>query len=120
MVLAAQAYGVVFGLTPEQTGTICAAILSVVGLLVLYQVCKPFDRFRKIIWVLMALGLVLCFTTLGNFLELHTGDTKSLLVMGTLMIMSYSVFTAVRRVFDWGDTLLARFRQWREKRRADL
>ena len=120
VVLAAQAYGVVFGLTPEQTGTVCAAILSVVGLLVLYQVCKPFDRFRKIIWGLMALSLVLCFTTLGGFLELYTGDVKALLVMGTLMIMSYSVFTAVRRIFDLGDSLLARLRQWREKRRADL
>ena len=120
VVLAAQAYGVVFGLTPEQTGTVCAAILSVVGLLVLYQVCKPFDRFRRIIWALMALGLILCFTTLGGFLELHTEDVKALLVMGTLMIMSYTVFTAMRRVFDLGDQLLARLCQWRETRRADL
>ena len=120
VVLAAQAYMAVFGLTLEQTGTVCAAILSVVGLLVLYQVCKPFDRFRKIIWFLMAAALVFCFVFLNGFFDLHTGDLRSLLVLGTLVIMSYSVFTAIRRLFDLADTLLARLRQWKEKRHADL
>jgi cation-transporting ATPase E len=120
VVLAAQAYMKVFGLTLEQTGTVCAAILSVVGLLVLYQVCKPFDRFRKIIWFLMAAALVFCFVFLNGFFDLHTGDLRSLLVLGTLVIMSYSVFTAIRRVFDLADALLARLRQWKEKRHADL
>ena len=50
VVLMAQAYGAVFGLPQEQLSAVCAAILSIVGLLVLYQVCKPFDFFRRIIW----------------------------------------------------------------------
>ncbi len=120
VVLAAQAYMAVFGLSLEQTGTICAAILSAVGLMVLYQVCKPFDRFRKIIWFLMAAALVICFTCLPQLFDLRTGDLQSLLVMGTLLIMSYSVFTAIRRLFDLGDALLARLRRWREKRHGHV
>jgi len=99
----------------EQTGTVCVAILGVVGLQVLYQVCKPFDKFRKIIWWLMAAGLVICFTFLGSLFDLRTGDIAVLLIMTTLLIMTPTVFTAVQKIFDWGDRLVARFRQWRAK-----
>lgn len=33
--------------------TVCAGILAVVGMMVLFQVCKPFNRFRKCIWCAM-------------------------------------------------------------------
>ena len=120
VVLAAQAYMAVFGLSLEQTSTICAAILGAVGLLVLFQVCKPFDKFRRLIWWLMAAGLVLSFTVLGAFLELRTGDIRTLLVMLTLLIMTPTVFFAVQRLFDWGDRIWAFFRKRREENHADL
>ena len=118
VVVMAQAYMRVFGLTLEQTSTISAAILAVVGLLVLYQTCKPFDRFRRIIWWAMAVGLVLCFTLLGTFFELRTSQVSTTLVMLTLLLMTPTVFFAIRRVFDWGDRMVARFRKWRSH--ADL
>ena len=103
VVLAAQAFMAVFGLSLEETSIICAAILSFVGLLVLFQTCKPFDKFRKLIWTAMAAALVGCFTLLGSFLELRTGSAGVKLVMGTLLIMTPTVFFAIQRVFDWGD-----------------
>ena len=60
VVLMAQAYGAVFGLPQEQLSAVCAAILSIVGLLVLYQVCKPFDFFRRIIWFAMGVCRGIC------------------------------------------------------------
>ncbi len=120
VVLAAQAYGSVFGLSSEQVSTISTAVLSIVGLLVLFQVCKPFDRFRKLIWGAVALGLLGCFTLLGSFFELQAGDLTTVLVMLTLMIMTPTVFFAVQRCFDWGDKLCLRFRQWRNGKHADL
>ncbi len=103
VVLAAQAFMTVFGLTADETSTICAGILSFVGLLVLFQTCKPFDKFRKLIWAAMAVALVGCFTLLGSFLELRAGRVEVLLVMGTLLVMTPTVFFAVQRIFDWGD-----------------
>ncbi len=120
VVLMAQAYMAVFALPLEQTSTICAAILAVVGMLVLFQVCKPFDLFRKAIWWSMAVLLVVCFTALGTFLELRTGSVSTVLVMVTLLIMTPSVFFANQRIFDWGDRAYAHIRHWREKNNADL
>ena len=120
VVLAAQAYMTVFGLTLEQTGTICAGILGMVGLLVLFQVSKPFDKFRAIIWWAMAAALLICFTALGAVFNLRTEAPPVVLVMATLLVMTPTVFFAVMRVFDWGDRIVVRVREWKAMRHADL
>ncbi len=107
VVLCAQAFMAVFDLPAQPIATVCAGILGVVGLLVLFQVCKPFDKFRKIIWGAMAVGLFACFTWLGTILELRTGGAGSTLVMVTLLIMTPTVFFAVQRLCDWGDRVVA-------------
>ena len=76
----------------------------------MFQVCKPFDRFRKIIWWGMAACLLGCFTLLGGLLELRAGSWAIRLVMATLMIMTPTVFFAMQRVFDWGDKIWLRLR----------
>ena len=119
VVLAAQAFMVVFGLGEAETSTICAAILSFVGLLVLLETCKPFDKFRKLIWGAMAAALVLCFTVLGGFLELQAGSVQTKLVMATLLIMTPTVFFAVQRLCDWGDKLIGWLKQkWQDRKAA--
>ncbi len=107
VVLMAQAFMVIFDLALGQVSAVCAAILSVVGLLVLYQTCKPFGRIRRIIWWTMAAGLLVCFTFFRSFFELHLEDQASVLVMVVLLIMTPTVFFAVQRVFDWGDKAAA-------------
>ena len=107
VVLMAQAFMACFAMPLEQTSIICTAILSVVGLLVLFQTCKPFDKFRVFIWVAMAAGLVVCFTYLGGIFELETGSRATLLVMAVLLIMTPTVFFAIQRVFDWGDQFVS-------------
>ena len=119
VVLGAQAYMAAFDLPLNQISTVCAAILGVVGLLVLFQTCKPFDKFRKLIWAAMALALVVCFTWLGSFFELRASSLSVQLVMATLLIMTPTVFFAMQRVFDWFDKLVlwlrSRFRRKKKK-----
>lgn len=120
VVLMAQAYMAVFDLPLAHISTVCAAILGIVGLLVLFQVCKPFDRFRQLIWWAMAAALVVCFTLLDGFFELETGSLAALLVMVTLMIMTPTVFFAIQRVFDWGDRAVDYLRTKGWRKNADL
>jgi len=115
VVLAAQTYMAVFGLTADQTATICAAVLGITGLMVLFQVCKPFQKFRKIIWGSMAASLVVCFTLLGNVFDLRTGTIQSNLVLFTLLLMAPTVFIAMLRAFDYGDKLYLWYRSRKAK-----
>ncbi len=107
-VLICQTFMEVFALTPETTATVCAGILAVVGMLVLFQVCKPFDRFRRIIWCAMLVGLTAVFAFLGPVLELRAGDTKTRLIMLTLMLMTPTVYLIMIRTFDLGERLYRR------------
>ena len=118
VVLAAQSFMAVFGLSEDETSTICAAILSFVGLLVLFQTCKPFDRFRRLIWFAMAAGLIGCFTLLGSFLELRAGTIQVRLVMFTLLVMTPTVFFAVQRLCDWGDKAIGWAKEKWQARKA--
>ena len=110
MILTAHTFMTVVAMAQAQISTICATILGVVGLLVLYQVCKPFDRFRKLIWCAMAILFVICFTFFGGFFELQALTGSSLLVLGCLLVMTPSIFFAVRYLFDLGEKIHNRFR----------
>ena len=117
VVLMAQAFMAIFSISLEEISIVCAAILSVVGLLVLFQTCKPFDKIRKLIWWAMALALVFCFTLLGSFFELQATSMGAKLVMATLLIMTPTVFFAIQRVFDWGDKVYLRIRRMLKKKK---
>jgi len=112
-VLVCQAFMAVFDLPADPIATVCAGILAVVGMMVLFQVCKPFGLFRKLVWSAMLVGLVVVFTCLGQLFELGAGTVQTKLVMFTLLLMTPTVFFTMLRLFDWGDgvyrKLLARF-----------
>lgn len=107
-VLVCQAFMDVFDLPADPIATVCAGILAVVGMMVLFQVCKPFGLFRKIIWTAMLVGLIVVFCLLGPFFELGAGAIQTKLVMFTLLLMTPTVFFAMQRLFDWGEMLYVR------------
>lgn len=104
-VLVCQAFRQIFGLPEESVTTICAGILAVVGMMVLFQVCKDFNRFRKIVWCAMLAGLILVFTLLGQLLQLHMSTPQTKLLMLTLLLMTPTVYLIMLRTFDLGQRL---------------
>ena len=106
LVTVAQVFRQVLELSSEQTATVCAAILGAVGLLVLLQVCQPFDKFRKIVWIGCAVCLVGAFFLLSSILGFETGTLQSDLVLGVMLVMTPTVFFAIQYVFDRADMLL--------------
>ena len=117
VVLMAQAFMAVFDMAVSEIYPVCAAILSIVGLLVLFQTCKPFDKFRRIIWFAMAAALVGCFTLLPGLFELHIGSWRTGLMMLVLILMTPTVFFALQRLCDWSDRRILGIRRRLRKRR---
>ena len=106
VILMAQAFMAVFGMGVTEIYPVCAAILGIVGLLVLFQTSKPFDKFRAIIWLAMAFALAGCFVILPGLFELHIGSWKTGLIMLTLILMTPTVFFALQRVCDFSDRII--------------
>jgi cation-transporting ATPase E len=103
-----QAVSGVFELNPVQISTICTASLSVVGLLVLHQVCTPFDKFRKGIWILTAALLFASFVVTGEFFELNFGNLNGFLVLLVLLTICPAIFFVMDRLFFLIDKLIAK------------
>ena len=110
-VLVAHLMMIVFELPMSDSATVCTAVLSVIGMLVLFKVSTPFDLFRKIIWGAMAIALVGCFLLFAVPFDLLITDSRSYLVLIAALIMAPSVFIALQRVFELGDKLVARIKK---------
>ena len=110
-VLLCQAFMQVFDLPADPIATVCAGILAVVGMMVLFQICKPFNRFRILIWCAMLLGLIVVFSFLRPIFELHSGDLQTKLVMLTLMLMTPTVYLLMLYTFDYGEKLYRRLKK---------
>ena len=105
VVLMAVGFVLVFDLPTEQLYTVSAALMSLTGLLVLYQVCKPFTVQRRILWGLMAAACAFCFLFLCSMFEFVKLDLEMIIVLAAVFLMTPTVFFALQRIFDWGDIL---------------
>ena len=98
VVLLTQGYMQSNGYTLDETQTICTAVLSMTGLLVLLQVCRPFSTFRKIIWITMAVGLVGSFLLLGSIFELQLPGSQVKVLLAALLVITPLVFLAIHGI----------------------
>ncbi len=117
VVVTALAFRTVFSVPIEEIQTVCTAILAVTGLLVLYRVCSPFDKFRRLIWGAMALALLISFLFLGEFFQLRAGGASTKLIMGTLLVMTPTIYLLNQALFDFGDRVYAHLRKKRKERK---
>ena len=118
VVLMAVGFVLVFHLPTEQLYTVSASLMSLTGLLVLFQVCKPFTTQRKILWGLMAAASAFCFFFLGSVFEFVRLDLEMVIVLVAVFLMTPTVFFSLQRMFDWGDILYDRLHTWLSRHRG--
>ena len=105
LVLLAVAYLETFSLDLNQIYTVSCSLATFVGIMVLFQVCKPFNRNRTILFTGVCLLAVVCFTLGRDILEFVRLDSGMTLVLVTLMMLAPSVFLAVEKIFDFAQKL---------------
>ena len=110
VVMIAQAFMVKFDLPMADIRTVCTAMLAVVGMLVLFKISQPFDRFRGILWVVIGAALVGSFLVLPGLFDLHITQSRSLLVMAFMTLCALAVFCALQVLFRLLDRLVRRWR----------
>lgn len=106
---------VTFGLPLADSATVCTAVLAVVGMMVLYRVSVPFDKFRGLVWGAMAVALLGCFTLLRSPFNLMIADSRSWLVMLAALVMAPTVFFVLQRLFALWDKINAKCRMHNAK-----
>jgi len=111
IVLLLQAFAAAFAFPNDQLCTMTAAILSGIGLLVLFEVCRPLNWKRGIVIGTMALATVLCFAAFGSVFDFVPLTNGGGLVLGVLLVLSYYLFQTILWLFERGDALLETIRR---------
>ena len=86
------------GLPGTAMSTICAGVMGVVGLLMVFRTAKPFNKLRTALMVTVSVGFALCFVFLKWLFNLATLDFLSILVLGVFALLAWPVMTAMDKL----------------------
>lgn len=102
------AQGMMTGLQlPQADGqAVTTALLCWVGLMVLFRVCTPFTRLRRLVWGAMAIcvaGAFLVLPPLTGYLTIV--NPTSWLVMLCMLLLATGLFLVINRLFQLTDNI---------------
>ena len=97
-------------------GSQLSILLIVIGIMVLYEVCKPFDWKRRVLWGAMAGSSAVTILGFGGSFGLSPLGTQAFLVLLVFLGLAYSIMRFMLGLFDQGERLLNRGRHLRKRR----
>ena len=100
LVLAAMLCTKLFGLPVDELETITLWILATVGFVTLYHVSVPFTKLRIAVFAVTITAMLVCLLFMPGFFELAALSTKSILILGLLMVACPTLMFALRLIFD--------------------
>ena len=116
VVLGLEAFYLVFGFTTNELSTMSAILLVMVGLLVLYQVCKPFDWKRRVLMGAMTGSSVVVIAWFGSSFGLHPLSLQALMVLVVFLALAYPVMHVILKTCQLFGLLLDKFKRPRGRR----
>ena len=111
LILGAQLAASLLGLSPADRSTLSTLIAAGVGLVVLFQVCLPFDRNRAIIWGAMAALVAGAVLVTGPIFSLTRLGFSATVTFLAFLGGSLPLFWGLRALFERGSARLDRRRR---------
>lgn len=108
-------FGRVFGVDEGDISIACTMLLSIVGFMILYNISKPLNWFRWIIWGGCVTGLLVCSIWLGDIFGIGRMSLKCVLLFGVFAIATEPI---LRYGILLTETVSRLHRAHREKRLA--
>lgn len=106
-------FGIVFGVSSEEISVTATLLLAIVGLQILFQLSKPMNAFRWVVWCGMLAGLLLSAVFAGQWFGVEEVTLKSGLLLVIFAIATLPVFTQLVRLVERIERL---FEQHHQKR----
>ena len=108
MTIGVMIFCLVFEIPKLEMSTVCAMIVGLVGLLMLFSTSLPFNKIRVALFVSMAVALVLGAVFGAKIFSLVPLSLQSSLILGTFSILSIPTYVGVHKlVFHAGEWIAA-------------
>ena len=88
---------IAFGIPKDEMSTICAVVMGIVGMMMLFYTSLPFNRMRKILFVTMGTAFLLCAVFLSSFFSLVPLSFQGWLILAVFAALSVPTYMAVHR-----------------------
>lgn len=82
----------VFGVDPVDTSTAATMLLAIVGFMILYRICQPFNKVRVAVWIGCILGLLGCSIFFPELFAITGMSEKCAMLFVVFSIAIDSVF----------------------------
>ncbi len=89
-------YALVFGFTDSEINTMSFIIALIVGIIILYHACKPFNVMRVLIWIGVVLASVFCIVFLNDVMSIVQLQLQADLILVLFVLLAYPCMQVVQ------------------------
>lgn len=112
LVLGIELFTYAFDFPVEQLYSISAVTVLFVGLLVLYQVCRPFDWKRRTVWSVMTVAALVCVVFFGELFSIRPLTLQTALVLAVFLLLAQPAMHLALWLFEQGNRLYRRLKKY--------
>ncbi len=113
------AFGVVFNINSRDISTAATFLLSIVGFMIVYQISKPMDIFKWIIWGVNIFGLILGATVFGDMFAIRGMSLRCVMLFLVFSVLTDPLFRWLTKLVELLRKLFVSLRQRLEEKFSD-
>ena len=112
-------FGNVFKVSSEEISITATLLLAIVGLQILFELSKPMNIFRWVVWSGMMIGLLICVLFMGELFGISQVTMKSGLLLLVFAFATMPVFNHLCQFIRRAEEFFIRINEKKKKRKAD-
>ena len=101
MVGALVIFGQIFGVSSTDISTASTLLLAIVGLMILYRICKPLNLLRGAVMILCTLGMLICIFFVSDLFAITSISLKCGMLLAIFAIATEPVMRYGTLIIEW-------------------
>ena len=81
-------FGNIFNVAPTDIATASTILMSIVGMMIVLQICKPMDVYKMWMWILCGVGLVCCMIFVSKLFDITSMSNRCILLCVNFSIIA--------------------------------
>ncbi|MDD3279826.1 MAG: cation-translocating P-type ATPase [Lachnospiraceae bacterium] len=111
-------FGKVFSVSSIDISTACTMLIAIVGFMILFKICQPFDKIRLAIWICAVIGLLFCSFFLRNLFAISGMSTKCIMLFVLFSIATEPILRYGTKLVSFLRNNYVKLRTWRRTKKA--
>ena len=102
IVVAAMIYfGNIFSVERSDIATASTILLSIVGLMIVFEICKPMDVYKMWLWIGCTVGLIFCMLFVSDFFSISSMSNRCILLCINFSIIAEPTLRYLTKFVRW-------------------